>query len=270
MPSPSTAAKHRTQETFPADLPEYPLYGELDPGLQQPSVGVDGNGNVLLVARDPVSNAVTFIRRDKEHRWTEPVAIRGIEAGVARPYNSYDMVTNSAGNVHLAVAGYLPGDSDMRLLHVEWTGQAWERISVISASPPYPEFPRLALSNGNRLHVVWFGGDRPSIDREPVGVWYSSATTSAPEASPVATTEGRSPEGGTEAPVSAISQPAATATVSPSPTLRPVPIAATGDVAGSVAWPGTPALTGLGGAALAIGLALLARSRGVVPGRRHL
>lgn len=259
-----------TRETFPADLPGYPMYGELEPGLQQPSIGVDGNGNVLLVARDAASNAVKFMRRDSVQGWSEPAAIRGIEAGVARPHDSYDMVTDSAGNVHLALTGYLPGASDMRLLHIEWTGRAWERISVISASPPYPEFPRLALSNGNRLHVVWFVGDRPSIDREPVGVWYSTALTAAPEVAPVATTESNPPPASTGASESTIAKPDVKASASPSHGLRPVPMAAAGDVDNRIAWPGSPPLTGLGGAALFIGAVLLARARRPVPRRRQL
>src|SRR5204863_723735 len=32
----------------------------------------------------------------------------------------------------------------------------------------------------NRLHLVWFDGDRASIDRLPTGIRYSTALTSAP------------------------------------------------------------------------------------------
>jgi hypothetical protein len=118
------------------------------------------------------------------------------------------MATDSAGRVHLIVVGYPTGSDWMSLLHSVWDGRGWSAPSVITAappipdyaplvaraaegpaarpllSPPYPEYPRLAISRGNRLHLVWFGGDRLGIDREPLGVWYSSAMTDAPEIAP--------------------------------------------------------------------------------------
>jgi hypothetical protein len=43
------------------------------------------------------------------------------------------------------------------------------------------------VSRGNRLHLVWFGGDRPSVDRVAVGIWYSTLLTEAPEQAPPST-----------------------------------------------------------------------------------
>ncbi len=169
-----------TKTTFESKTGEYPSGIPFDAGPQQPSIGVDGRGGILLVYRNPTSNQILFRRSTDGIRWSESESIPGVREGVERPYDIYDMVTDSAGHVHLAMVGYPTGSSVMSLLHSEWDGKAWSEPSVIVASPPYPEYPKLALSNGNQLHVVWFNGDRPSVDRNQIGIWYSTASTTAP------------------------------------------------------------------------------------------
>jgi len=181
------------------------------PGPQQPSIGVDGWGRVLLVFRDPESDRIVFQLSHNGIDWSEPSPLPGISRGIRRPYDVYDMVTDSAGRVHLAVVGYPTGSDWLGLLHSVWDGQGWSMPAVVTAappvpeyaayasaaqddsqalpllSPPYPEYPRLAVSRGNRLHLVWFGGDRPSVDRVAVGIWYSTLLTEAPEQAPPST-----------------------------------------------------------------------------------
>ncbi|HEX2988710.1 MAG TPA: hypothetical protein VHS06_11140, partial [Chloroflexota bacterium] len=81
---------------------------------------------------------------------------------------------------HLAAVAYPEGSDTMSLLHLEWDGQSWAMPEIIVNSPPFPEYPRMAIGQGNRLHLVWFDGDRASIDRTPVGVRYSSAQLTTP------------------------------------------------------------------------------------------
>jgi hypothetical protein len=78
------------------------------------------------------------------------------------------------------MVGRPTGASVWALLHAEWDGQRWHEPSVVSLAPPYAEYPRLSISQGNQLHLVWFGGDKESIDRNPVGIWYSTLQTRAP------------------------------------------------------------------------------------------
>jgi hypothetical protein len=136
----------------------------------------------LLVAREYGTDRINYVESADGVLWSQPRRLPGIKAGVARPYDMYDMVTDSAGHVHLVVVGYLAGSDAMRVLHTEWNGWSWSSPETITTSPPYPEYPRLALSQGNRLHVVWFGGDKPAIGRSPTGgIWYTTELTSAPQ-----------------------------------------------------------------------------------------
>jgi hypothetical protein len=169
-----------TKTTFATNTGPYPAGFGYEPGPQQPAIGVDGRGTILLIYRDFAANRIMYRVSPDGIRWGDPIPIPGVEAGVSRPYDIYDMITDSAGHVHLAMVGYPTGSSTMSLLHGEWDGEKWSDPSAIAESPPYPEYPKLALSNGNQLHVVWFNGDRPTIDRNQIGIWYSTATTTAP------------------------------------------------------------------------------------------
>lgn len=171
----------KTKFAPPDDLYYYPFDSTPRPGPQQPTVGIDGNGNILIIFREPDSDQVYYQHSTDGANWSVPAPLPGVRVGISRPFDVYDTVTDSAGHVHLVMVAY-PSDSDrMSLLHTEWNGQSWTMPSVIASSPPYPEYPRLALSEGNRLHVVWFYGDVATTNRAPIGIWYSTAQTTAPQ-----------------------------------------------------------------------------------------
>lgn len=164
------------------------LPGQTSAGPQQPAIGIDGNGTVLLVYRDPMSNQILWERSTDGQHWSTPSPIPGVAKGIARPYDMYDMVTDSAGHVHLVMVGDLtvtgstPDDAKMSLLHSKWDGSSWASTpDVIVSAPPYPEYPRLAIGQGNHLYVTWFDGDKVTTDRNPIGVWVSSVVVNAPQ-----------------------------------------------------------------------------------------
>jgi hypothetical protein len=169
-----------TKSYFREQLPYYLKLTTLEHGPQQPGIGVDGSGKTLLVYRNASSNLVLYSVSADGMTWSIPKPLPGVQVGVNRPYDVYDMVTDSAGHVHLAMVGYPANSDTMSLLRLEWSGQSWSKPEVIVSAPEYPEYPKLAISNGNQLHIVWFTGDKPSQDRTPTGIWYSTATVSAP------------------------------------------------------------------------------------------
>ena len=168
---------------FPASYPTTDALGTGGPGLygpQQPSVGIDGRGNVLIVFREPDTNRVVYQRSTNGSTWSTPAPLPGVAGGPSRPYDVYDMETDSDGHVHLVMVAFASGSSTLALLHSEWDGTGWTSPKTIAGAPPFPEYPKLAIGQGNQLHVVWFSGNRETIDRDATGVWYSTATTSAP------------------------------------------------------------------------------------------
>jgi hypothetical protein len=152
-------------------------------GPQQPAVGIDGQGQIVLVYRENETNLIFYqVSTGGGTRWSQPQRLPGVRAGIYRPYDIYDMVTDSAGHIHLVFVGYPAGSDALSLMHSEWDDQTWSAPQVVP-SPPYPEYPKLAISTGNRLHLVWFVGDRDTVDRTPVGVYYSSSQLSTPRVS---------------------------------------------------------------------------------------
>lgn len=148
----------------------------------QPAAGVDGRGQIVLVWREYQTDIIYYQRSTDGREWTPPTRVGGVSHGVARPFDRYDMTTDSAGRLHLVMVAYADGLPYMALLHSEWLGYTWGAPEVIAsgATAPYPEWPRLAISAGNRLNVAWFGGSAASVDRVPIGIWYSAKTTDAP------------------------------------------------------------------------------------------
>jgi hypothetical protein len=139
-----------------------------------------------MVFRRPDNNEILYQTSADGQSWSAPAALPGIVSGVARPYDTYDMVTDSAGHVHVVLVGYPSGSAAMSLIHSEWNGSQWLAPQVVTSGAPFPEYPKLAIGQGNKLHLIWFGGNRETIDRDGIGIWYSAATSSAPARSAVA------------------------------------------------------------------------------------
>jgi hypothetical protein len=165
----------------------------------QPAVGIDGRGQTVLVWREQPTDLIYFQRSTDGREWTPPTRVGGVTRGVARPFDRFDMATDNAGRLHLVMVAYANSLPYMALLHSEWFGYTWDAPEVIAtgATAPYPEWPRIAIGEGNRLHVVWFGGNSASVDRTPIGIWYSTKTTDAPpitaRARPTIADPGRAP-----------------------------------------------------------------------------
>jgi hypothetical protein len=150
---------------------------------QQPAVGVDRRGQVILVWREAGTNLIYYQRAGDGQTWSEPELLPGLARGLERQnLDRYDLASDSDGRLHLVGVGYPRGSSTMALFHSEWSGYRWSDPDFVqlASAAPYPEWPRIAVTGGNRLHVVWFGGDTDSVDRRPIGIWHSSSQSTAP------------------------------------------------------------------------------------------
>jgi hypothetical protein len=133
-----------------------------------------------------------------------PKPVPGVMArSVYSDLDDYDMAVDSAGHLHLVLTGRDaqavtasvnqleqkgPPNS---LYHLEWDGSVWsEPFSIFTPiNGDLPEWPRIAVANGNQLHVVWFNRDAAHINDTEGGqyqVWYNHGTTSAPAIAPMA------------------------------------------------------------------------------------
>lgn len=157
---------------------------------KQATMGVDGQGNVVAVWRTDQDDYIyRQLSSDGGVSWSAPAAIGGILAR-SRLFNDtgldkYDMATDSGGNLHLVVVGRTSESEDPPgVYHLQWDGASWSPPTLVFAEPDlFPEYPSIAIGEGNRLHAVWFTRDRDHVWDAGNGVyevWYGSAFSTAP------------------------------------------------------------------------------------------
>jgi len=159
-----------------------------------PVVGFDRNGSLLLVWRQNHAGALYFRRStDQGRSWSEPQRIEGVARRVNAPdeLDNLAMRADAAGHLHLLATGRAaPESTSNALFHLEWNGEAWSPPVEVFRTGGAAEWPRLAVTEGNRLHAVWF--ERPegevwATEKSNYRIWYASATSAAaPHIAPVA------------------------------------------------------------------------------------
>ncbi|MBI4927032.1 MAG: hypothetical protein HY835_04650 [Anaerolineae bacterium] len=115
--------------------------------------------------------------------------------GAAAVYKSnlddYAMAADGDGNLHLIIVGQETAvQSTLDVLDVVWDGVAWQAPSVVAAyEGDVPEWPRVTVSRGNIVNVVWFVRAEETIwdsDNGKYRVWYARGVTSAARVNPEA------------------------------------------------------------------------------------
>jgi hypothetical protein len=160
----------------------------------QLSVGSDGQGGVMLVWRTtsreyPGIYYMWSVDRGKS--WSPPQTLPDIVARVwSSPFDLYDMATDSAGYIHLLVTGHLSeervGQEPPGLYHFEWDGNSWSPPVPVYEGSWHPEYPHLAIHQGNQLHAAWFvreGSYGESV--APHQVWYAHGQSTSPAQTPI-------------------------------------------------------------------------------------
>ena len=185
------------------------------------TIGYDGEGKLLVAWLDMHQDVVYYqFSQDKGRSWSPPRPIPGVWGGwsvYATRLDDYAMATDSAGNVHLVLAGRThPDQTSLDVIHVTWDGATWSQPEVIATYPAdVPEWPRIAIGHGNELHVVWFMRDQANIwnsSEQEYKIWYAQSLSSAPRTTPVALPT-----------VTPTPVPAVIATSTATPTLTPSP-----------------------------------------------
>jgi hypothetical protein len=180
----------------------------------QLTVGADGAGGVMLAWRSTAHDEFFFQwSEDYAKTWTTPDVIPGMYSrSWPANFDMYDMATDSAGHIHFLVIGResTEWNATLGLYHIVWDGEAWLEPNRIYYGEGYPEYPKILVSNGNRLHAVWFVRDI-QWDLGNYEVWYSESLSDAPVEQLVPTpTETREPTPLVIQTVTSTSEPMAT------------------------------------------------------------
>lgn len=127
-----------------------------DPAVQ-PSEPVaiisDGRGTLHLLWHRGAKEINHQRSLDQGQTWTEPVVVFTAEEGMTR-YGKASTGVDGRGGVHVV----LPLDN-YNLYYLRWTGDRWlPAVNLTSDWIRQAYWPRLAIANGNMLHLVWNHG----------------------------------------------------------------------------------------------------------------
>jgi hypothetical protein len=156
--------------------------------MRQPALAVDKNNALVLVYDFGVKDETFFqVSTDAGATWSDQKPIPGLFAANPATGNDYFALANdSAGRVHLIAVGRKSKDqTSPGVYHLVWDGAAWSKPEELYQNGTFIEFPDIAVSNGNRLHVVFSTRDRNRLSGTPDSsyqIWYTTAETDAPAA----------------------------------------------------------------------------------------
>ncbi|NMC54491.1 MAG: exo-alpha-sialidase [Chloroflexi bacterium] len=151
----------------------------------------DGKGGVMLVWRtiSPNYPAVYYSwSGDWGQTWTLPQTLPNIASSqLENSFDIYDMAVDASGHIHLVATGYLASNriesadfsNPPGLFHFEWDGEKWSLPQLIFQSNWYPLYPKISISHGNQLYVVWHMREDIYSQKDYHQLWFAHGTSSA-------------------------------------------------------------------------------------------
>lgn len=160
---------------------------------QHITAGIDGQNKLVAVWALLEGREIYYqTSLDQGQSWSPPRSIPGVLSRTRdNNWDTYHMVPDSAGNLHLVLVGRLANYNltTSSVFHLEWDGKAWsEPEEIFTVSGDLPEWPRIAIANGNQLHVTWFVRNQGNLndpgETSQYKIWYAHGQSQAPAITP--------------------------------------------------------------------------------------
>lgn len=155
---------------------------------RNPALAQDGAGRLVMTWLGLPEDKIYYrLSADGGESWSTPRQIPGVSGGWDL-YNTLldggSMAVDASGNLHLVLVGRVTGViGQLQVLHLTWDGDAWLEPDVVSTfDGDVPEWPRIAISGGNVLNVVWTLRDEAHVWDTENGnytIWYAELKTTA-------------------------------------------------------------------------------------------
>jgi hypothetical protein len=158
------------------------------------TIGLYDTDKLLVVWLGLPEDVVYYqFSQDQGRSWSPPRPIPGVWGGYSvygTRLDTYSIATDVAGDIHLVLVGRTQEKQNtLNVLHLTWNGSIWSSPEAVATLiGDVPEWPRIAVGNGNQLHVVWFVRDQATIWQSDLGkyqIWYAHGSASAPYVDPV-------------------------------------------------------------------------------------
>jgi hypothetical protein len=153
------------------------------------TLGQDRQGNLIVIWLGLPEDLVYYqLSYNQGRSWSRPRPIPGILGGwsvYSARLDCTNIAADASGNLHLALVGRTAAEqTSLSVLHLRWDGSTWSAPeSVVTLEGDVPEWPRIVVSQGNRLNVVWFVRPSDHIwDANPhyYRVYYARGSADAP------------------------------------------------------------------------------------------
>lgn len=156
------------------------------------AIGMDGQGRLLVTWLGlPSATFYYSVSEDNGTSWSVPTSLPE-PGGYETVLDDGTMATDSAGNIHFVTVGLTGGrQSQYALFHLVWDAKTddWQPPELITSyNSNVPEWPRVVVSKGNVLNLVWFVRDAQHIfdtDHAQYQIWYSQFLADAPAIRPI-------------------------------------------------------------------------------------
>ena len=152
------------------------------------ALGINNQGVLLVAWLNTRDNQIySQFSTDGGRFWSNSEPIPGVY-GEWREYTSlqdgYSMATDSDGVIHLVLTGNMAiTDQTIDVLHLSWKNFTWSEPDVIADfKGDIPQWPRIAVSNGNQLNVAWYVRDEDNVwdtEKGDYHVWFTSGQSHA-------------------------------------------------------------------------------------------
>lgn len=148
---------------------------DVQEGDNFPNIGIDSLGGIHLVWDNPADTTV-----GRGHAWSTDGGetwhiVERVFAGYRGSTLWPVMAQDSAGTLHLVFSANGPTAGSPQVWHSVWQNDRWGAPDLITPDMYGGEGPSMAISEGNRLHAVWF-----SYIPKEYGIWYATAQSPAP------------------------------------------------------------------------------------------
>lgn len=168
-----------------------------DTQFKNVTIAEDKNENLIAAFWGIPTDQVYFaISSNNGDTWQETQIMEDVR-GQWSVYNdrldTYSFARDSADNLHLFMVGRVKGESNRELLNVldlVWDGEAWlPPVKIFSSENEFPEWPRVTISGGNQINLVFFTRDEEhAFESDSVNadykVWYVKGFAAAPAIRP--------------------------------------------------------------------------------------
>ena len=159
--------------------------------LEQSMVATNG-ATTVLVYRSTLASQILFrTSNDGGQTWSAQGVVPG---ATARPYtnpHNFDKLSTAFDGDGRLLLAYVGEDGaapqKLSVMVTSYENGAWNQPEVIASPDGFPEYPRVVVSLGNQITVVYFVRDN-QFDVGRYTLWSSSVTTSARAVAPAMVT----------------------------------------------------------------------------------